>query len=358
MPTGTKSRTLHPVVIYYRDERCIQSHECMVVVSEVLNHNSSMVQAILEKVILWVKEVNPVVKFVHYWTDSPTSQYRNKMMFDVVANHSHLYGLDASWHFFEAGHGKGACDGIGGVVKRTADTAIKSGKVNITCAKDFHEWGLKSDSKIKYQFISRAEYEKARERNETRQKHLNAVKGTLKIHAVAGINDREIMVRDTTCVCSTCFSEKGFIWSDSNTCGWNKEILSKTGVSGIEHNDNIRDDINNEISVGLATNETESTSQILIDQLVVGDFVAAKYDGETYIGKVVDIDEGLFEIKFMEKGKKVKECLKWPSVDDIIWVEPDNILCKVDEPISTGKGKRFFKLSETDIDRIKDSEKN
>ena len=96
-------------------------------------------------------------------------------MFDVVANHSHLYGLDDSWHFLEVGLGKRACDGKGGVVKRTADTAISQGKLILHAPKTY-EWGLESDSKIKYQFISRAECEEARVRNETRQKHLNAIK--------------------------------------------------------------------------------------------------------------------------------------------------------------------------------------
>ena len=78
-----------------------------------------MVQAIIHKIIVEVKSLCPAAKFIHYWTDSPTSQYRNKTMFDMVARHQQIYGMKASWHFFEAGHGKGACDGIGGVVNRT-----------------------------------------------------------------------------------------------------------------------------------------------------------------------------------------------------------------------------------------------
>jgi hypothetical protein len=150
------------------------------------------------------------------------------MLFYAVANHPRLYGVQASWHYFEAGHGKGACDGIGGVVKRTADTALKSGKVNITNGKDFYEWGLKLDSKIKYEFIERTEYEEAKEKNDVRQKHLNKVKGTLEVHAVVGVNEHEVMVRDTTCACSNCLTDKGFIWPENNVCGWRKEILSKT----------------------------------------------------------------------------------------------------------------------------------
>lgn len=33
-----------------------------------------------------------------------------------------------SWNYYEAGHGKGAPDGIGGVTKRTADRLVAEGK--------------------------------------------------------------------------------------------------------------------------------------------------------------------------------------------------------------------------------------
>jgi hypothetical protein len=39
---------------------------------------------------------------IQYLTDSPTSQYRIKMIFSVVANHHELFGVDASWMYFEA----------------------------------------------------------------------------------------------------------------------------------------------------------------------------------------------------------------------------------------------------------------
>ena len=34
-----------------------------------------------------------------------------------------FHGIEAEWHFIATSHGKGACDGIGGTVKRLADKA-------------------------------------------------------------------------------------------------------------------------------------------------------------------------------------------------------------------------------------------
>lgn len=50
--------------------------------------------------------MDETVKCIHYWSDSPTSQYRNKQMFNFVANHEHKYGIKARWNYFEAEHGK------------------------------------------------------------------------------------------------------------------------------------------------------------------------------------------------------------------------------------------------------------
>ena len=61
---------------------------------------------------------------VHYLTDSPTSQYRNKTVFKILSCHEENFGVMASWSYMEAGHGKGPCDPIGGVGKRKADQAV------------------------------------------------------------------------------------------------------------------------------------------------------------------------------------------------------------------------------------------
>ena len=37
-----------------------------------------------------------------------------------LLNHKKDFGIEAEWHFFAISHGKGACDGIGGCIKRNA----------------------------------------------------------------------------------------------------------------------------------------------------------------------------------------------------------------------------------------------
>ena len=65
--------------------------------------------------------------------------------------------------YFESGHGKGPCDGVGGVVKRSADMALKKGHL-IKSAQDFYRWGVQQEtSAVDYLLVEKEEVAKAGE---------------------------------------------------------------------------------------------------------------------------------------------------------------------------------------------------
>ena len=88
-------------------------------------------------------------------------------MFYILSNHADLFGFPASWNYFEAGHGKGPCDGVGGSVKRMADEAVKQQKVVLQDAKDFFAWtqSIAQSPKINYKFVPKDQCEAAEKRN-------------------------------------------------------------------------------------------------------------------------------------------------------------------------------------------------
>jgi len=108
------SVTLHPMVAYFKDENNTLQHQSYIVVSDELAHKSSTVIAFIDEMMPTLKSTVQTLERIHYWSDSPTSQYRNKQIFDLIGNHFEKYGIMAQWNYFEAGHGKGPCDGLGG----------------------------------------------------------------------------------------------------------------------------------------------------------------------------------------------------------------------------------------------------
>ena len=87
--------SLHPVVIYFKQGQDL-THNSFVFVSAELSHNSAAVYCIMKQLASEIKQMVPLVSKVHYWTDGPTSQYRNKTIFSIVENHFRLFGFQAS----------------------------------------------------------------------------------------------------------------------------------------------------------------------------------------------------------------------------------------------------------------------
>jgi DNA-binding transcriptional regulator GbsR (MarR family) len=127
-------------MVAYFPQQLDQRLQSYVAVSDVLSHNATVVYTILKKLIPQLKTVYPAMSKIHYLTDSPTSQYRNKTIFKVLTDHNDHFGVGARWNYLESGHGKGPCDGLGASIKRGADMAIRQGKVLIQNAEDFYAW--------------------------------------------------------------------------------------------------------------------------------------------------------------------------------------------------------------------------
>ena len=55
--------------------------------------------------------------------------------------------------YFEAGHDKGPCDGIGGTAKRLADEAVRQEKVSIHDVSDFMIWAENDQQECTTKFL-------------------------------------------------------------------------------------------------------------------------------------------------------------------------------------------------------------
>ena len=259
--------TLHPIVIYKKDESGQLIHRSFVAVSDSLVHASSTVIAILDKFYsLYIPELQNV-KFVHYWTDSPTSQYRNRYIFDLILEHKKRYGFDATWNYFESGHGKGPCDGVGGTVKRLADQAVNAQKANIQDADDFYSWAENGSIKaISFFFVRKADCEEQAE--ELRKCALQPVKGTMSLHTCTkqGVN---LLIANTSCYCDNCI-EKEYCqhWTNANVT---RKTAERSQVKGISDKDE---------HLEAGDKDVSNEAQNIENKYCVDEYVAAVYGGQ------------------------------------------------------------------------------
>ena len=96
-------------------------------ISDSKVHSPEAIWTYLSPVFSWLEQQVPQgIRRLNVFSDGPVTQYRQKKNFfasyQLGEHFPHVE--EASWHFFEAAHGKGAADGIGGALKRTADRMV------------------------------------------------------------------------------------------------------------------------------------------------------------------------------------------------------------------------------------------
>ena len=202
----------------------------------------------------------PQIKHIHYYTDSPTSQYRNKTIFYLLSHHKELFGVSTSCNFFDAGHGKKVPVMVLEVLSNRcmADEAVRQQKVTIQDASDFFAWTEQhqSSSSVSFSFVSKETCSAAQSEIE-RFGELKPVPGTMSVHAVAAISRGKVITRETSCHCQQCFTNGRF--NPESPCLWKQHMLKEF------------------------SEEVEVVP-------VVGDWVAAAYDDKWYVGKVLAVD--------------------------------------------------------------------
>ncbi|XP_063234925.1 uncharacterized protein LOC134537909 [Bacillus rossius redtenbacheri] len=231
--------SMHTVVVYRKSSETLET-KCFCTVSCSLQHNAPAIWAHLFPVMNVV--VPDSIHTVHFLSDSPSGQYRNKSMFLFLANHigNRFTGAtNVTWNYQEAG----APDGIGGVCKRTADRIVAQGRdlPNIDTLVDVlqeHCLGVKIFS------VSETEITKISDVIEKGK--VLPFKGTLKVHQVKATNNpNRLSLRRLSCF--NCSDKCGhyeigtLTYEDSPTSGLDSEeelgMISSYSSSQIQYED-------------------------------------------------------------------------------------------------------------------------
>ncbi|XP_047991938.1 uncharacterized protein LOC125230721 [Leguminivora glycinivorella] len=204
---GSKAQlSLHTCVYYSSDSHPPENRvkaTSFCTVSENLRHDPVLICAHLKPVIEKMKSLTPALSFLHILSDGPSTQYRNKTMFFMIAKYiSKISQADTIiWHFSEAGHGKGAPDGVGGCIKRVCDNAVANGK-DITGIDGFFEC-LKHN--IKNINIIRIDDEFVDEIQQLAAAcKLRPFRGTFQIHQIAWSKIKPDLLQARRLSCITC----------------------------------------------------------------------------------------------------------------------------------------------------------
>ena len=105
--------SLFTVVIYMKQNDATVCKNYALITPE--NDHSCNISFELNNFILSTMQADYDIKTVKIWSDGCASQFRCQFAFFMLSKFDH--SINTEWNYFEANHGKGVVDGIGGTVK-------------------------------------------------------------------------------------------------------------------------------------------------------------------------------------------------------------------------------------------------
>jgi hypothetical protein len=124
--------TVYTVMIYFRKE--ITS---WVIASDFLSHDKVAVSAFAHEILEFVTSSMLEVKEIHFWSDGPSSQYKNRYILASLLQLSTVFSAKITWSYFATSHGKSANDALGGRAKRIAYRKMVTRTQTVHNAVDF-----------------------------------------------------------------------------------------------------------------------------------------------------------------------------------------------------------------------------
>ena len=100
------------------------------------------------------------IKVINVFSDGAASQFKQCYLFSNLHEWENDFSMKLIWNFFAASHGKGAVDGIGGMVKRSVWRVARAGTTAPLDAASYAEIASNRNPNINVEYISSAEIEK------------------------------------------------------------------------------------------------------------------------------------------------------------------------------------------------------
>ena len=337
-------------------------------ISESKRQDASAIWAHMEPVLTDIHLKFPKVDTIHFWSDGPSKQYKNKNNFYLLCSVPPTLGFKrTTWNFFPTSHGKGAPDGIGGTVKRTADSLILRGH-DIISGNVFHEMVGRSLYSIKLCMITEADMQPY---DALCSHPLKPVPATRKVHQVTPThrNDYEIHCRSLSCFCSEpqrcdCFQPTTFQLTTRvqvEDDGPISEPKRKGPLAMLmEEMEMEMEGSEEEMEQEPMTKSPEgAVTDLSADAVHSGDWLAVIYDQNWWLAKAVTVDAHHqdVEVEFFHPHGPNTQFHPKGGGKDSCFIPLDHILVKLEGSSSPGRASRtraIYNLSPEVMDFIEE----
>nr|XP_054592211.1 uncharacterized protein LOC129157084 [Nothobranchius furzeri]XP_054592212.1 uncharacterized protein LOC129157084 [Nothobranchius furzeri]XP_054592213.1 uncharacterized protein LOC129157084 [Nothobranchius furzeri]XP_054592214.1 uncharacterized protein LOC129157084 [Nothobranchius furzeri] len=322
--------TLHTGMYYIKGEKA-----GFCTVSESKRQDASAIWTHMDPVLKTIKTKYPHITTVHVWSDGPSKQYKNKKNFYFLSGIPSTLGFEkVTWNFFPTSHGKGAPDGIGGTVKRTADNLVLRGN-DLTDGKTFLEKVSNCLRGIQLHYITEEDMQIY---DALLIQPLKQVPLTRQIHQVIAQENR-IQHRQLSCFCSQmlvclCFSPTTFFFHDyPEEPQSHKRRAKKRPLAALieemekEDSEGIEEEWDEELLKG-----PEGTIKVTtVGGLHEGDWLAVVYDNHWWLAKTiaVDLEHQDVEVEFLHPHGPTEKVKPKHGRKDVCFCPVKDIIVKL-----------------------------
>jgi len=299
-------------------------------ISDSRVHDPIAVWEYLKPFLVHLMQDFPAVKTLHFFTDGPVTQYRQKKNFYLFSKLLQNYSF-LTWNFWEASHGKGPADGIGAALKRSADKLIREG-TDIPSAEAMFDKLSLSETSVKLFFVDSTSIDKAMD-NCAELAQLPTVPGTMTLHQI--IVDRPgsgaFSYRHVSCFCGQltslcdCYALQTFAFSEIE-----KTQQSSTKTPYVQGEECMMSDPN-------PPAQTCIPPACVLDATAVGKYCIVTYDDKPYPGRILSVDENDVEVDCMHsvpnRFELASNVFYWPKpIKDICFYSFENVVAVIPEP--------------------------
>lgn len=334
--------TLHTGMFYTKHEK-----EGFCTISESKRQDAAAIWAYMDQVLTDIHSRFPHIDTIHFWSDGPSKQYKNKKNFFLLTAIPPRLGFkNVTWNFFPTSHGKGAPDGIGATVKRYADRLVLGGQ-DIVDGMAFYQLLSSRLSGVHLQYVTNDGFLTY---DAVLAQPLQSITGTRKVHQVVAQGNM-IYCRLVSCFCS-----------EPQICHcFNPVAHQFHGVS--QHQDEhgaVR--LQSPLAMLMAEMENEPsrppeglTTMMGAKDVEMGDWLAVMYDHNWWLAKALRSDEGHGDVQvefFHPHGPNSRFQRKQGS-QDVCFVPFSDVLVKLNEPslpVRTSRTRDIFQLSSEVMD--------
>ena len=287
--------TIHPFVAYFTDSDKL-CHLSYVIIFDCLHHDTIAVHLFQKSLIEFLKEkFVSLPRKIFYFSDGAAAQYKNRKSFINLCHHMSDFGVPAEWHFSATSHGKGACDGVGGTLKRLAARASLQRPYDqqIMTPRQLFEWASENIKTTVFKYCSLDEYKRQEIFLKDRFEQSRTIPGTRKLHCFIPLTRSMVSTK---------------VYSFSTIC-------KEERVTVIE-------------------------GELELDNLQ--GYVTCVYNKEWWIACVLEVNEDKREVKvsFLHPQGPSRS-FRYPAQSDILSIPVADVLTKVDPRTATGHTYRI-----------------